>query len=483
MRKAKQLIGLGSLIFSLVVCAKVIYGEDNRIEVHQGTLLQQKLAKRAAVLIHKRYITEDGRLVQISQRTLKDWLQSQINGEENKSIMLLTQEARSKLQNEVNFCANVRFTDQPSTGECSGFLISPDLLLTAGHCSQIENFCSDHKWVFDYTLDEGTKLAGVDLPAKNVYGCKRVVTAALNMNLGLDYALVQLDRRVVDRTPLELRSTGKISDGASVLVIGSPSGLPLKIAPGAKVRENTHPYYFRTNLDSFQGNSGSAVFNAATGVVEGILVRGEEDFNFFREGMCLENNVCADEGCRGEDVTRLTAVPEIAIQEALNQAAFDGDLEVLRGLLELRTWVDFSSKDGVTALMKASDGGEAQSIAELIKNGADVNHQDGKGNSSLHHLAKILNPRSILALERLLNANASLELRNRQGDTPILVAAKSLNLRGVKILIASGANTKVSNYQGETILTPFQKKNDRRAITELRRLGVAGSKPLALRAR
>ena len=37
-------------------------------------------------------------------------------------------------------------------------------------------------------------------------------------------------------------------------------------------------YYFTANLDTYRGNSGSPVFNAITHKVEGVLVRGEQDF-------------------------------------------------------------------------------------------------------------------------------------------------------------------------------------------------------------
>jgi hypothetical protein len=40
--------------------------------------------------------------------------------------------------------------------------------------------------------------------------------------------------------------------------------------------------------------------------VEGILVRGEEDF--VSQGNCMISKRCANDGCRGEDVTRISAV-------------------------------------------------------------------------------------------------------------------------------------------------------------------------------
>jgi V8-like Glu-specific endopeptidase len=108
------------------------------------------------------------------------------------------------------------------------------------------------------------------------------------MPLGLDYAIVQLDRRVSDRTPLEFRNDSEIDLGTPLTVIGSPSGLPLKVASGANVRDTSHLYSFKANLDTFQGNSGSAVFNSKTGIVEGILVRGEEDYEQNQVKMCFQ---------------------------------------------------------------------------------------------------------------------------------------------------------------------------------------------------
>jgi hypothetical protein len=56
------------------------------------------------------------------------------------------------------------------------------------------------------------------------------------------------------------------------------------------------------NLDTYGGNSGSPVFNATNHQVEGILVRGENDF--VTNGSCYVSLVCPTTGCRGEDVTR-----------------------------------------------------------------------------------------------------------------------------------------------------------------------------------
>ena len=77
------------------------------------------------------------------------------------------------------------------------------------------------------------------------------------------------------------------------------------------VRKNVNPIYFSSNLDTFGGNSGSAVFNADTGEVEGILVRGEADYVNDRRRGCKVPNQCSDGGCRGEEVTRITNIKNL----------------------------------------------------------------------------------------------------------------------------------------------------------------------------
>ena len=92
-----------------------------------------------------------------------------------------------------------------------------------------------------------------------------------------DYAVIKLDRVPENRTPLEIRIKGSIKKGTELVVIGHPSGLPLKIADGARVTTKRWNFFY-SNLDTYAGNSGSAVFNRKTGVVEGILIQGATDY-------------------------------------------------------------------------------------------------------------------------------------------------------------------------------------------------------------
>jgi V8-like Glu-specific endopeptidase len=188
---------------------------------------------------------------------------------------------------------------------CSGFLVSENVLVTAGHCIKNDADCASYKWVFDYKMDHD-KQDSMTVPSSSVYGCSKIISRTLDQFSKDDYAVIQLDRKVTDRRPLHFRRSGGINVGDSVVVIGHPSGLPTKIADGANVRSR-NTKFFVANLDTYGGNSGSAVFNQKTGDVEGILVRGENDYVQSARG-CMVSNKCPADGCRGEDVTYITNI-------------------------------------------------------------------------------------------------------------------------------------------------------------------------------
>ena len=288
----------------------VIYGKDNRVNVYESkNSLHLELSKSTAAMIH--------------WGQLKSMSKSVFNIINSKT-----------LQNRMNVCSTEKFSQEPAVAGCSGFLIAPDILVTAGHCFKAsgvpEKTCEDFAWVFDYDLKSEKHNPLNNISAQNVYGCKEVLSTLLTPQY--DYTILKLDKKVVGRKPLKYRKTGKISDSASVVVIGHPSGLPTKISSGAKVLKNTHATMFTTNLDTFQGNSGSAVFDASTGVVEGILIQGKTDYvlsNPNDRKSCLKVATCDNEALNctgglesglikwGEVVLRISEISS-EIQEAIS---------------------------------------------------------------------------------------------------------------------------------------------------------------------
>lgn len=202
-----------------------------------------------------------------------------------------------------NLCTEEPFRDQPVGAFCSGFLISKRVVATAGHCVHEHNV-NQIRFVFGFRMRD-PDVANVVINNSEIYAGARLIGRD-EISTGPDWALVELDRSVSDHSIVEIRGEGKVEEGQLLHVIGHPSGLPLKIADSATVRDNTPDDYFVANLDTYGGNSGSPVFNSDTHQVEGVLVRGERDF--VPLGDCNVSMVCPANasGCRGEDCTRIT---------------------------------------------------------------------------------------------------------------------------------------------------------------------------------
>lgn len=212
----------------------------------------------------------------------------------------------SVYQDDYDLCDSEPFARQPLGCFCTGFLVAPDVVATAGHCVRSTRGLRNVRFVFGFRMLNARR-ARTTFGANDVYEGAELIARA-ETETGADWGLVRLARRVVGRAPLRVRTSGKIADARRVFVVGHPNGLPAKLAGGAHVRHNRRGTVFVANLDTYGGNSGSPVFDERTRVVEGILVRGEDDF--VRNGDCRVSLVCPDEKCRGEDVTRSTVWAE-----------------------------------------------------------------------------------------------------------------------------------------------------------------------------
>jgi len=284
---------LGLLSFSAFGKNKVVYGQDNRINVaDSGSFWQEKAL--AVASMHKK-------------SKLKP------SGSFHKQLSYMT------LGEQYSLCSDERFYSEPVISECSGFLIAPDTLVTAGHCfnalpypyyGNANKVCEDYSWSFDYTQTKSEKNF---VTLKKVYNCKEVITA--EYSFANDFAIIKLDRSVEGAKALKM--TKELAKDTELVVVGHPSGLPKKVAPGGKVIElNPNTSKFYASLDSFQGNSGSPVFNKL-GKVVGILVSGKTDYYYDEKAQCQRVNQCDDagKGClydydyvKGEGVTNIKVI-------------------------------------------------------------------------------------------------------------------------------------------------------------------------------
>jgi hypothetical protein len=289
---------------------KVIYGEDDRLDEYQITdsaVLQ--LGDATAVFVSPANLANNG------DGTVTIW--SGTYGETN------------------DLCPGEPFHNQPDPGFCTGFLVSPNVMATAGHCITDDAECAGTAIVFGFVmLDAYSPATTVD--ASEVYYCSRVLARDSGT---ADWALLELDRPVSNHRPLAIRTSGKITDAEPLLVIGYPAGLPRKYADGAFVRSNSGRATFEANLDVYAGNSGSPVFSRNTLLVEGLLIGGEDDFTYVPPpDDCWVSTQCSDNGCLGESVTRATEFAgEAPLMEYDVHFGTCSSLE-FRGTTQVPTW-------------------------------------------------------------------------------------------------------------------------------------------------
>jgi V8-like Glu-specific endopeptidase len=249
----------------------VIYGNDNREDYYQADSAWQHNADSTVALIRDSNLEQQGL---------------------STAIKTIPYGAG------MGLCKSEPFYEQETAAFCSGFLVAPDLVATAGHCVRNQANCDSTKIVFGFRLDSAGSMPR-EVSSDHVFSCSSIVHTVFELK-GEDFSIVKLDRPVTFVAPVSFRKQGMPVVGDSLKVIGHPAGLPLKLAGGAAVRALDEKF-FVANLDTYGGNSGSAVFNSVTGEVEGVLVRGEADY-IYKDG-CRISNRCDDNGCRGESVT------------------------------------------------------------------------------------------------------------------------------------------------------------------------------------
>ena len=190
-------------------------------------------------------------------------------------------------------CPGNRFADQITVPSCTGFLVKPDLLVTAAHCIKAQEDCDNFKWVFEYALASQSDKNYTKVGADRVYQCKKIV-ARNYQNFGdIDYAILQLDRPVEGRKPLKLALNSQPAVGTGLVNIGNSNGLPLKFKDSAPILHiKPSGQAFDSEMDTFGGDSGSPVFDSATGEVLGITSSGHADHFHDGASNCRQLKVC-----------------------------------------------------------------------------------------------------------------------------------------------------------------------------------------------
>ena len=194
--------------------------------------------------------------------------------------------------NYYNLCQSEPFWSQPIGSNCSGLLVGPDLVATAGHCIESQAACENITFAFGYRMD-AADAPRTTLPANDVYGCAELVSQHYQGLPGHDYALVRLDREVVGHTPSQSSAplTSTMIRRSSLAV--TPKGCHGNTRTMREFSQTVALRIFLTSLDAYQGNSGSPVVREDTGEMVGILSFGTQA-NFWPSGSCNVSPQCDD---------------------------------------------------------------------------------------------------------------------------------------------------------------------------------------------
>jgi len=386
--------------------SKVIYGKDDRVFTHKSKdKMAKNLARSTFAMIDRDLIKSHG------YDTIK------IIGE------------------KTPFCEGEAFAKSILAPTCSGFLAGPDILVTAGHCVKHADSCEKQKWVLDFKENLKRTDNTVILSYDKVYHCKEIILTKFS---GVDtedddYAIIRLDRRVRGRLPLKFRTEGKIPDFSETVLIGHPIGLPQIITPFARVKDNKGIKRFYDDSDAFGGNSGSAVFNMDSGIVEGILVTGLVKLDFEKDMIrkCLKMGVLKDfSGPAPSGVYRITQISNY-LSALVNETSLYGEDNYPKNF-----WQRLFDED-------------ERKLEKLINEGLDINISSDRGENLLHWAVK----KEKFELARfLIGKKINIDFKNHYEETPLFHAVRIKDFDMADMLIYYGANINARNRHRVTLL-------------------------------
>ena len=219
-----------------------------------------------------------------------------------------------KFGSVFGMCSDEAFFEEKTVGDCTGFLVTNNLLLTAGHCVKDASSCSKRTIIFNFHVPNQPAVESRDL-----YFCKSV-PARLPPNDG-DLALIELDRDV-ELNPgqpfLEAHDfNSKTTESAQIL--SHPFGVSLKVSAleSSPVQDGA---FFYAQADVSGGSSGAPAFDPTTGRLAGVLISGEGDLAWDRSNQCNRHKVCENGACKGERFATTSSVQKLMnIYKSLRQ--------------------------------------------------------------------------------------------------------------------------------------------------------------------
>ncbi len=200
---------------------------------------------------------------------------SQLDERSNYSIIKPTK----KLFEELNLCDKQKFYSETIIKDAfSGFAISNKYIVTAGHCVDV-NKIMDKRIIFGYYTISANECQ-IEIQNEDIYRISRIVGREVDFAAKIDYAILEINMEI---SPSGIPSNRVVNydpnnnplNGSQLFMIGYPLGLPVKYCDDALVYKSDNNNFFKSDLDAFEGNSGSPVYSYDVNrrpIVVGILI-------------------------------------------------------------------------------------------------------------------------------------------------------------------------------------------------------------------
>merc|ERR1712168_138392 len=147
---------------------------------------------------------------------------------------------------------------------------------------------------------------------------------------------------------------------------------------------------------------------------------------------------------------------------SLHIATQNRNVEIVQYLLKNGANVDLKDIHGDTTLSVAFKNGSIEIIKMLIENGAEenLNVTNSSGDAILHSVVR-WKEKGLKYLDYLIKKGAAVNIKNREGRTPLHIAAHINNLEIISYLVEHGTNLYLQDTFGDTALHYAVKHGER----------------------
>lgn len=151
------------------------------------------------------------------------------------------------------------------------------------------------------------------------------------------------------------------------------------------------------------------------------------------------------------------ARPNITLESAFIEMAFNGNLRAIEEFVSKGTPVDSTIDDKSTALMWAAFNGHTPVAAYLLEHGATVDAKDANGRTALLYASSGPYAETV---GLLLRKGADVNTQGKsEGFTALMMAASEGHLDVARVLLLNGADVDVVDRDGDTAKKFAKEKN------------------------